>query len=37
MILDMDNKVLLDLANNFIASGNTNPMDTRPFFLYQLK
>ena len=37
MILEVDNSGAVDLANNWSAGGRTRHMETRMFFLRQLK
>ena len=37
MILEMDNKGAVDLANNWSVGGRTRHVDTRQYFLRQLK
>ena len=37
MILDMDNKGAVDLANNWSVGGHTLHVDVRNFFLHELK
>eukprot|EP00957_Ditylum_brightwellii_P099875 7610697-Ditylum_brightwellii.AAC.1 len=37
MILEIDNSGAVDLANNWSAGGRTSHMETRMFFLHDLK
>ena len=37
MVLEMDNKGAVDLANNWSVGGRTRHMDVRNFFLRELK
>jgi hypothetical protein len=37
MILEVDNKVAVDLVNNYSVGGRTRHVETRQYFLRQLK